>query len=301
VRAARAASLADVHRHLDAGSLIQAIAAYRQVTGAGLVDAKAAVERIQRERAIATGTSANVSAAKPDPTGSGAPKSGCIGLGCAGLLILFLIAVLAGGSDSGGEGDRSTVTHSAVSTPPAKTPEERKSDYVAQLERELASLRDGFDGSQYRGNKDAINMGVVLFGVWAKLINEAPTHALTEAEKAKASELRRLVSQLQIREFPRLRASWAKVLGEAMWEHDMTVSSGGEGSRTLRLTAVMFASNTNIKQIQETVHEQLELLRFKRVEYRWYRGADEYQYYTLDTPRDGDVREITDNGWSSAP
>ena len=79
----------------------------------------------------------------------------------------------------------------------------------------------------------------------------------------------------------------------------MTVSVGGEGSRTLRLTSVVFASNGNIAEIQRTLHDQMELLRFKRIEYRWYRGADEYSYYTVESPPDRAVRMITDSGWSS--
>jgi hypothetical protein len=301
------ASLAEVHRHLDAGSLIQAIAAYRRATGARLVDAKAAVERMQRDRGTAvpaaTGPSPSTASVKPVSAVAGTASGGTSWLawGCGGLLVLFVIAALAGGSGSSGSGDGAGSGSSAAPAPRSKTPEERKADYVGQLDRELASLRQGFDGSKYRGSKDAINMGVILFGAWGKLISEAPTHDLSKGEMAKVAELRRRVSQIQVREFPRLRASWAQEVGKAMWEHDMTVTAGGEGSRTLRLTAAMFAANANIQQIQQTLHDQLNLLRFKRVEYRWYRGADDYQYYRLETPRDGDVREITANGWASAP
>jgi hypothetical protein len=89
------------------------------------------------------------------------------------------------------------------------------------------------------------------------------------------------------------------MLATAVWEHDVLVTTGGEANRTLRLTSVMFASNSNIAQIQRTVHDPLELLRFKRVEYRWYRGADEYTYYRVETPTDRAVRLITNTGWSS--
>jgi hypothetical protein len=212
-----------------------------------------------------------------------------------------VIAAFAGGSGSSTGASGASPVISGVSAPPAQTPEERKADYVAQLDRELASLRDGFDGSKYRGDKDAINMGIILFGAWAKLIGEASTHALSASETAKVNELRRLVVRIQVRELPLLRANWAKVVGEAMWEHDMTVTTGGEGSRTLRMTAGMFASNSNIKQTQEALHDQLHLLRFKRAEYRWYRGADDYQYYQLETPSDNAVQEITASGWASAP
>ncbi|HEX6748485.1 MAG TPA: hypothetical protein VF092_14400 [Longimicrobium sp.] len=162
----------------------------------------------------------------------------------------------------------------------------------------MESLRT-FDGSKYRSTKDEIQIEVVLFGAWANLVHEASEYTLTASERARVNQLRERVAQVQAREFPRMRAAWARILANAMWEHDMIVSSGGEANRTLRLTSVIFASNSNIAEIQRTVHEQLNLLRFKRVEYRWYRGADEYTYYSVETPADRAVREITSSGWAT--
>lgn len=44
---------------------------------------------------------------------------------------------------------------------------------------------------------------------------------------------------------------------------------------------------TNIKTAQEQLQEVLTRLGFKEVRYRWYREADEFTYYKLDTPPDG--------------
>jgi hypothetical protein len=228
-------------------------------------------------------------------------QPGCFSIGCGGLAILFVIGLIASaGDDASTRATTSSIERATVSTP-ERTPEQSKAAYMVQIERELVSVRDGFDGSTYRGSTDAVNMEVVLFGTWGKVIGEARSHALTESEKAKVTELRGLISQIQIREFPRMRAAWAEKMRTAMWEHDVSFTTGGTASRTIRLSASIFASNANIQQVQQGISEQLTLLRFRRVEYRWYRGADDYQYYTLQPPPDGAVREITSAGWSAAP
>lgn len=213
------------------------------------------------------------------------------------ILVAALFGLFALGSTD--DAPPSSTMTDTVSTSPATAATSStltKDDYLAQLDREIASIRT-FDGSKYRGDKDAINMEVILFSVWAKVIADSTSYSLSPIEKKKARELRRLVSQTQIREFPRMRAAWARVVGAAMWEHDVTITSHGEGARTIRLTAAMFASNGNIKQVQQSLQEQFGLLRFRRAEYRWFRGADEYTYYSIEGPRDGEVRQITTSGW----
>ena len=174
-----------------------------------------------------------------------------------------------------------------------------KAEYIGQVERELASAAH-FDGSQYRDTKEEILIETVLFGAWAQEINRATNYELTASEKAKVARLKEEVSDIQRREFPRMRAAWGKILAQAMWEHNMTVSTGGEGNRTLRLTAAIFASNGNIKKINGVVWEQATLLRFKRIEYRWYKGEEEYTYFRVDSPKDSAVRRISGNGYEPA-
>jgi len=213
-------------------------------------------------------------------------------------LALVVFGALAAGSADSGSSPASTSTSTTTSASPAAAPPQTKAEYVQQVDRELESLKT-FDGGKYRSSKDEILIETALFGAWAQLIRAADGYSLTLSERSRVLRLKQRVSQVQIREFPRMRAAWTRILADAVWEHDMTVTAGGEANRTLRLTSVVFASNGNIAEIQRTVHDPLELLRFKRVEYRWYRGADEYTYYRVETPPDGAVRQISGNGWSS--
>jgi hypothetical protein len=211
----------------------------------------------------------------------------------ASLAVLGLFVVLAAGSIPDTPSDSGTGADSAAARKgPPKTPEQAKADYLGRIDRELKGIAT-FDGTKYRETREGIQIGAALFGAWGGMIEEARQHTLSEAENARVAELRRKMSAVQVRELPRMRAAWAKMLGEAMWEHDMTVTAGGTANRTLRLTAAVFASNRNIKQINDTLWEHASLLRFKRLEYRWYKGAEDYQYFTVEGPSDGEVSSIT--------
>lgn len=220
--------------------------------------------------------------------------------------LISVIVLAAFGALAAGSGDSSADAPSSAtvpSSPPNAAPvgsatTQTQAEYVQQVDRELASLTN-FDGSTYRSNKDAVLLEAALFGAWAKIVSEADAYTLSPSQRMRVNRLKTGVAEIQAREFPRMRAAWGRILANALWEHDVRVSTGGEANRTLRLTSVLFASNGNIAEIQRTVHDPLDLLRFKRVEYRWYRGADEYTYYRVETPPDRAVRLITDTGWSS--
>lgn len=184
----------------------------------------------------------------------------------------------------------------SVKVTDAKTPVQEKTAYMEQIGRELNSVKT-FDGSEFRGTKEMINAEVVLFGAWAQLIADAKKHDLSAAQKDSVARLRRRVAAVQESELPRMRAAWVRMLRDAMWEHDLDVRSSG---RTLKLTSAIFASNAGVKKIREAVHEQAMLLRFRRVEYRWYPGADRYTSYEIESPADGAVRRITDSGFAAA-
>jgi hypothetical protein len=213
------------------------------------------------------------------------------------LILLGTCSALIGGDD-GGTSSASLTDSVAVTSSASVEGTGTKDAYIAMLDRELASLKT-FTGDEYRGSKDAIQLELVLFGAWAETLNKAKEHDLSPAEKEKVARFRRGVSAIQERELPRMRAAWVKLVRDAMWEHNMDVRAGGETGRTLRLTSAIFASNSNIKQVQETVREQAMLLRFRRIEYRWYKGADEYTYFTMDPPADGAVRRITEYGFAA--
>ena len=59
----------------------------------------------------------------------------------------------------------------------------------------------------------------------------------------------------------------------------------------------LFASEANVERVQGSIHDLAVMLRFRRIEYRSYRDADEASTYSLDSPADGEVRTLGDDGF----
>ena len=74
-----------------------------------------------------------------------------------------------------------------------------------------------------------------------------------------------------------------------MWEADIEVSVYGSGSRTIQFVGGTFAANRNIQEFQNGISKMLQDLRFTRANYKWYSGADKYDYYSIKSPNDGDL------------
>ena len=74
-----------------------------------------------------------------------------------------------------------------------------------------------------------------------------------------------------------------------LWEADGSARTFGTGYRTVEFVNVAFARNANIKQIHQQMVENLMLLRFNRAQYKWFKEASEYSFYTLESPKDTDL------------
>lgn len=179
--------------------------------------------------------------------------------------------------------------------------EEMKRDSIAKIEKtkaDLESLRSQvkreiesfktFDGSQYRGDVSSIQIEIVLFGAWAKVIKDAEKNSDTEIKKDGKS-LKAKVIALQKSEFPKLRKSYGDFIKKELWNDNIEVSTKGSGSTTLEFIGATFANNKNKQDTQEMLSEILTQLRFKKVNYKWYQYDDEYTYYTMSTPDDGEL------------
>lgn len=86
-----------------------------------------------------------------------------------------------------------------------------------------------------------------------------------------------------------MRKSYLDHIKDEMWRNDIDVSIEGKSKTTLNFTGGYFASNRNKEEFQTLQQDMLELLRFKRVNYRFTKYDDEYNYYDVKSPKDGDV------------
>lgn len=116
---------------------------------------------------------------------------------------------------------------------------------------------------------------------------EAP--GTTDEEKSARADLLAVISKKQKQNLPKIRDAYGPILRQLLWEDDITAKTVGDGFRTVELVGALFAANRNIQTAQETIHETLLKLRFTQARYRWYREADEFTYYKLEPPKDGDV------------
>ena len=103
---------------------------------------------------------------------------------------------------------------------------------------------------------------------------------------AKSKELAQKAKSLQIKFFPVIRKNYVAMHKHKMWENNIDIRQNG--STTLELSGGIFANNKNIQDTYEMTREALELMRFKRLNFRWYKGADEYTYYNINGPKDSE-------------
>ncbi|ELR68393.1 hypothetical protein C900_00425 [Fulvivirga imtechensis AK7] len=153
-----------------------------------------------------------------------------------------------------------------------------------QLKGEIEST-NSFDGSTYRNSVTSVQMEIVLFGAWAKIINDAEKHSDKEINQL-GKTLKRKVISIQKAEFPKLRKNYSEVLSQKLWTENIKVKTKGRGHSVLEFEGAIFANNKNKQDTQQTLSEALGLLRFKQVNYKWYKYDDEYTYYTLRTKAD---------------
>lgn len=197
---------------------------------------------------------------------------------------LFLFLAFGSYDDKSESGSSTSNSTAKTETVKEQTPEELNE----QLKREIAVFNKPFDNKIYDGTVEAIQMEIVLFGLWADIIQKGESSSLEENVKL-AKELKTKVVNLQVKEFPIIRQRYGKIIASKMWEHDITIKTIGAGNTILDFTGATFATNRNIKEFQTTLNEVLTMLRFKQTRYRWYKGADEYTYYDLNTPSDKDL------------
>ena len=87
-----------------------------------------------------------------------------------------------------------------------------------------------------------------------------------------------------------MRKNYGKILGKKLWEQNIEVKLRGSGSSTIRLISGMFANNKNKKDIFNAMKNELNMLRFQRAEFLWYKLDDEYTYWTLKNPKDTEIK-----------
>lgn len=159
---------------------------------------------------------------------------------------------------------------------------------IEKLQTELKSIKS-FNGSKYRGEVTSLIIEVALFSTWGKMAKEAKNHENSKIKKL-GKNIEQSLKSLQLREFPKIRANYAKILKNKLWEENIKVQCFGPRKTTLQFTGGIFASNKNKKDFQTTLSQTFRDFRFKRVNYKWYEYDDEYTYYTISSDKDSKIK-----------
>ncbi|MFZ2975671.1 MAG: zinc ribbon domain-containing protein [Candidatus Moraniibacteriota bacterium] len=156
-----------------------------------------------------------------------------------------------------------------------------------QLTKQIETIST-FKGDDYRGSIEKINNEVLLITFWSGLIKQAKNNNDANIKKL-GKDLETKLIQLQVKEFPKMRADYGKLVGKTLWEHDVDVTISGSGNSTIEFSGALFAANKNIKDAQTAIQDMLKQLRFDKANYRWYSGASEYDYYTIESSKDNEI------------
>lgn len=197
-----------------------------------------------------------------------------------GIVLLSLIGQM---------GDSKNPDEKAVSKTEKIKVGDRKIDLKTRLENNIKSLNND-DLSKDIKSVDEIVIAVAIFKAYISIIREGQSSE-NAAEQKLAKELEQKVSKSQVKNFPKLRLAYCKLIKEKLWVNDIDVNISGAKNTTLQFTAGIFAANKNILETQNALAEMLSNLRFKQTQYRWYKGEDEYTYYNIKSSKDSEVLE----------
>jgi hypothetical protein len=93
------------------------------------------------------------------------------------------------------------------------------------------------------------------------------------------------ITNLQTKSFPKLRKAYADECRTMLWRNNIEVEY--DGNKTITFTGGFFASNANIEDTYLKLKNALELLRFKRVNFRFTEYHD-FTYYNIKSLKDSE-------------
>jgi len=142
------------------------------------------------------------------------------------------------------------------------------------------------------------HIGLVLevFNNAAQVIQRAQAEELGPEEMAHLSALRSALVRRQRQAFPLMRDRMGAILDKKLWIADGSARTFGKRDTGIDFVSGTYAANANIQRDYEAFRPTLVRLRFKRAQYRWYKDADEYNYYKIESPFDDDVAIISEEG-----
>lgn len=161
-------------------------------------------------------------------------------------------------------------------------------DYVQVLQRELEGIPK-FSPRDYADTVDSLSVALALPQAWTMIYEEGRSRELSVEQETVRQRFRKAISKRQTEILPVLRDLYGPAMRKELWEADGKARTFSAGFRTVEFISGAFAANRNIKKTHEMMHATLMMFRFTRAQYKWVDADVEYSYYTLDSPKDGEV------------
>ena len=133
---------------------------------------------------------------------------------------------------------------------------------IEKMQKELNSIKT-FDGAKYRGDISSLKIEIALFSTWGKMAENSKNSEIPEKIRLGKSIEQNLKS-LQLREFPKIRANYAKILKNKLWEEDITVQNFGSRKNNYTIYWRDFLQQIGIRKIFKIrFHRHLWILDLK--------------------------------------
>lgn len=175
------------------------------------------------------------------------------------------------------------------------TKQQPKEDYLSYLEPEAPTY--SFNAAQM----DSIKIHGLLQNIGSadyRKANGRSTVAQLASEAEDIASARKILKSITLnndtirslkatlkeleKDFPAIRKKYADISKEKLWEENIDVKLSGKENEIITFVGASFASNKNIKASEDAIHDMLKTLQFKRVNYKWYKGDNDFTYYDLN-------------------
>jgi len=214
-------------------------------------------------------------------------------LGCITLVVLIIVISVA--VDYCSKPSKETAAETTQPVEKAKTDTASQApnahDYLGKMSyysRELDAIDPKAEYSEIADINDVIR----LFSSCAKTyIYLSGTEINDPVSKKDLALFKAKLIAVQKKEFPILRKKYVSVASEKVWENNMEVHIGGANNTVIEFINGDFADHKAIKESHALILDELTDLRFKRANYKWIPHDDEFTYYTIDSPKDTEIKE----------
>lgn len=198
--------------------------------------------------------------------------------GCGSMLILaILIAILPDMCSSGGESaaDPNNVFSSLDTKQMHST-----------IDVELKSFQKTYDPGEFRANIKGL---LIEVGVWKNQADLAKAAISTDDEslKNKGLTLGKRIRDIQISQYPVIRARYAELLQaefEANIPNKVFVKTTGDRNEDLFIVSPIITSSEIADEMQAGQEQNLKQLRYRTINYS--QDGNKYRQYELSPPKD---------------